>query len=166
LYIYNGYDSIYMSKRATFWYSGQPIRAAGILIWTVCNGQVVRLMNNYRGRFEDMGGKTDNVDRNELDTAIRECSEETNGKLFSPYHSIDDCQKCLYEHVRECCDVQYNFSSKYLLFRVYVHPSLLNVNMKRFGLNEKTEWGVLEHYFQWINKIPKRIHPRLHGLHL
>jgi 8-oxo-dGTP pyrophosphatase MutT (NUDIX family) len=153
-----------MSKRPTFWYNGQPVRAAGILIWTRHNGRILRLMNHCRGRFEDMGGKTDSSDRNELDTAVRECAEETNGRLFSQSHSIGECKRWLYQHVRECSDVQYNSRSKYLLFRVYVNSTILNLNMKRFALCERTEWGVLEHYFQWLSQIPSPIHPRLHAL--
>ena len=36
-----------------------------------------------------MGGKTDPGDRDAMDTAIREATEETNGKIFSNNHSTD-----------------------------------------------------------------------------
>jgi hypothetical protein len=36
--------------------------------------------------------------------------------------------------------------------------------MKRFGLSEKTDWGVLKHYYRWTPYVPTKIHPRLWGL--
>ena len=153
-------------SRPTFFYGRQPVRAAGILIWTHHNGNTFYLFNNYKGRFEDMGGKTDAVDQDAMDTAIREAAEETNGKLFSFHHSHEECKTCLYHHIVNNSQIFYNPKSKYLLYKVHVDPSLLTVNMKRFGRSEKTEWGILEHYFQWKKYIPRHIHPRLYGMRL
>jgi hypothetical protein len=82
-----------------------------------------------------MGGKTDPSDRDAMDTTIREATEETNGKIFSNNHSTDDCKNCL----NSCQPLQlYNSKSKYLLYKVYVDPTLTSLNMKRFGRTEKT----------------------------
>ena len=155
-----------MSVRPTFWYNGQPVRAAGVLLWTRRQGRVVRLFRKVNGIFEDIGGKTDARDKDELDTAIREACEETDGKLFSERHSREDCARCLYHHIIQFTDTQYNPRSKYVLFRVYVDPTILRLRMKRFGLSEQTEWGELAHYYQWRHETPRRLHARLRGLRL
>ena len=153
-------------NRPTFQYKGLPVRAAGVLISTYDGHKTHRLFRNIKGRFEDIGGKTDFVDKNEIDTAVRECVEETRGKLFDPSHSKETCALILRELISTKCQTQYNKKSKYLLFILDVHPGILNMPMKRFGLKEETEWGVLEHYYQWFRHIPRNRHPRLWGLRL
>jgi 8-oxo-dGTP pyrophosphatase MutT (NUDIX family) len=148
--------------RPTFEYNGQPVRAAGLLICTRNRGRDLYLFNRYKGRYEDTGGKTDGCDQDALDTAVREAAEETNGKIFSYDHTLEDCRRCLYHHMPET--LFYNPRSKYLLFKVCVDPSILSLSMTRFGKEEKTDWGILQHYFQWQTTIPAYIHPRLHGL--
>tara|TARA_B100000780_G_C21003331_1_gene401483 strand:+ start:405 stop:872 length:468 start_codon:yes stop_codon:yes gene_type:complete len=155
-----------MSSRPTFDYNGYPVRAAGVLIWTRKNGRTLRLLRKVNHKFEDIGGKTDVNDNNELDTAIREACEETNGKIFSESHSRKVCAQYLYNHIMRSMDIQYNPASKYLLFKVFVDPTILNLNMKRFGLTEKTEWGVLQHYYQWRYDVPRNLHIRIQGLRL
>lgn len=151
--------------RPTFCYYNQPVRAAGIIIWTRLQGQIFRLFRKVNGLNEDLGGKTDKVDRDAFDTAIREASEETNGKLFSEHHSKEECQNILYRHIINCHDVQYNPASKYLLYRIYVDPTIFSLSMKRFGLYEQTSWGILRHYFKWRSDIPP-LHPRLRGFQI
>lgn len=153
-------------SRPTFSYRQQPVRAAGILIWTCQNGKTLRLFNNCKGRFEDIGGKTDLVDSDALATAVREATEETNGKLFSANHSHEECQASLYQHIGTNSERVYNRKSKYLLYKVYVDPSLLSLEMTRFGRSENTDCGVLEHYFQWKHSVPQHLHPRLFGMRL
>lgn len=155
-----------MSDRPTFHYRGQPVRAAGILLWTIHNGQVFRLFRKVNGKFEDIGGKTDKVDVDAVATAIRETVEETNGKLFSPQHTRQQCAEILdglFQDVTE-----YNQRSKYLLFKIKVDSSILDLSMKRFGLSEETEWGTLKHYYQWRLELPhyNQLHFRLRGLRL
>jgi|TARA_B110000977_G_C10843389_1_gene402940 hypothetical protein len=139
-----------------------PVRAAGILLIT-SDGQH-RLFRNIKNRFEDIGGKTDAVDTSAVDTAVREACEETGGKLFSPHHTRHDCEEMLRGLITN--DVEYNSKSKYLLFKLYVHPDILQLNMKRFGLTEKTDWGTLDHYYQWRTDRPWKRHPRLFGMKL
>mgnify|MGYP001202750917 CR=1 FL=1 len=152
-----------VNMRPTFWFCGKPVRAAGILVWTRSNGKTLRLMRKVCGRNEDLGGKTDAVDRDMMDTAIREAVEETDGKLFSNNHTTHECSCMLYRHIINCSDVQYNPSAKYLLYRVYVDPTILQLSMKRFGLYETTEWGILRHRFKWTSDV-KNIHPRIRGM--
>lgn len=157
-----------MGDRPTFEYEGQPVRAAGILLWTMRNGQVHRLFRKVNGKFEDIGGKTDMVDNSAVDTAIRETVEETNGKLFSPYHTREQCTNIISHLISKSDNVEYNTHSKYLLFKIKVDSSILDMSMKRFGLSEETDWGTLKHYYQWRWKLPyhNQLHYRLRGLRL
>lgn len=152
--------------RPTFYHNGQPVRAAGILLWTHKGNKTMRLLNKCNRNFEDLGGKTDVGDKTPLDTAIREACEETNNHIFSNRHTFQECANLLYDHAMDSMDVQYNEQSKYLLFRIRVHPSILDMDMRRFGRTEKTEWGVLNHYFQWRWSLPLDLHPRLRRLEL
>jgi 8-oxo-dGTP pyrophosphatase MutT (NUDIX family) len=152
------------TMRPTFWFNGQPVRAAGVILWTHNKGHIVRLLRKVNNTFEDIGGKTDAKDRDAIDTAIREVAEETNGKLFSEQHSYRECMNCMYRHIIRSYDVQYNAKSKYLLYRVFVDPTLLKLSMKRFGLYENTEWGVLRHYYKWTHLIPRNLHHRLKNI--
>ena len=151
-----------MSGRPTFSHYGKPVRAAGILLIT-SDGRH-RLFRHIKKRFEDIGGKTDSVDNNSVDTAVREACEETNGKLFSPLHTRQKCGEILRSLISN--DVEYNAKSKYLLFKIYVHPNILQLSMKRFGLSEETDWGTLYHYYQWRTDRPWKRHPRLFGMKL
>lgn len=155
-----------MSERPTFKYRQQPVRAAGILIYTETASGCLRLFRNINGRYEDIGGKTDPKDKNEIDTAVRECVEETNGKLFDQKHTHRECANILYDLIATNCQVEYNKKSKYLLFKIPVHPGILDQPMKRFGLKEQTEWGELHHYYQWKPTRPWKRHPRLFGMKL
>lgn len=70
-------------KRPTFFYQDNEIRAGGILFYRFTNkGKVEVLLSNKNNRYEDIGGKTDSVDKTILDTISREVHEETNG-LFN-----------------------------------------------------------------------------------
>lgn len=155
-----------MSDRPTFEYNGMPVRAAGILLVAHNGRDTLRLFRNIKGRFEDIGGKTDAADNNEVDTAVREACEETNGKLFSAHHTRKQCANILRDLIRTDCQTEYNRKSKYLLFKLSVHPGILDLNMKRFGLEEKTDCGTLQHYYQWKKGKPWKRHPRLFGMRL
>ena len=159
-----------MVDRPTFDYEGQPVRAFGILLWTRKNNQIHRLFRKIKNKYEDIGGKTDVKDSSAKDTAIRETVEETDGKLFSETHTRDQCAAILRELVDKVSpeDMEYNKISKYLLYRIEVEPDILDLSMKRFGLSEETDWGTLEHYYQWRWKLPyhNQLHYRLRGLRL
>ena len=155
-------------SRPTFWHQGKPVRAAGLLLWTWDRNTKLYLMNRYRNRYEDLGGKTDTVDDNALCTAVREAAEESNGKLFDLDDTLEDCKQRLHDHIQDPA-VFYNARSKYLLFLVYVDPSILYLPMWRFGKSEETDWGTLPHHFQWIQWIQwrrgtRKLHPRLWGI--
>ena len=151
--------------RPTFMFNGNPVRAAGILIFTFDRGRRMILFRDIDGRYEDIGGKTDSADSSFVDTAVREAAEETGGKLFHPSHRMHDCKNILRDLINSInCETCYNPRSKYVLFKIHVHPGILNMTMKRFGIEEHTEWGVLRHYYRWKARVPRNIHPRLYGL--
>ena len=159
-----------MTDRPTFEYKGQPVRAAGIMVWTRKNGHAHRLFRRIKKKFEDIGGKTDVKDGTALDTAIRECVEETHGKLFSECHTPKQCATQLRARLKNISDecIECNRISKYLLFKLEVEPSILSEPMRRFGLTEDTDWGTLHHYYEWLHSVPyqNQLHFRLRGLQL
>jgi 8-oxo-dGTP pyrophosphatase MutT (NUDIX family) len=157
-----------MSDRPTFEHRGRPVRAAGVLLWTKHDGHVHRLFRKVNGKFEDIGGKTDPADTSAVATAVRETVEETGGKLFSEFHTRERCGEILHRLLEQTTTVEYNQRSKYLLFKLKVEPSILEVSMKRFGLSEETDWGTLQHYYQWRWQLPyqNQLHFRLRGLRL
>ena len=90
--------------RPTFKHNGCEVRAAGILV----ESDGYRLLRRVRGRYEDVGGKTDAVDKCALDTAVREAVEETDGKLLDPRHTRAQCAKklkdLLEDSIEHICD--------------------------------------------------------------
>ena len=159
-----------MADRPTFDYEGRPVRAAGILVWTRKDGKVYRLFRRIKKKFEDIGGKTDLKDNSALDTAIRETVEETDGKLFSKSHTRNQCAADLRRRLTDISpmNIEYNHISKYVLFKLQVEPDILMQPMTRFGLSEETDWGTLEHYYQWRWNLPyhNQLHYRLRGMQL
>jgi len=159
-----------MVDRPTFVYEGRPVRAAGILVWTRKDGKVYRLFRRIKEKFEDIGGKTDLQDSSALDTAIRETVEETDGKLFSKTHTHEQCAVDLRRRLTDISptNIEYNRISKYVLFKLQVEPYILLQPMTRFGLSEETDWGILEHYYQWRSDVPydSQLHYRLRGMQL
>ena len=120
--------------RPTFQYKNNPVRAAGILIYTVQGHRVLRLFRKIKGRFEDIGGKTDKDDTNEVETAVRECVEETHGKLFDARHTPEECANILRELITTNCETEYNKKSKYLLFKLQVHPGIIGATNEAFWI--------------------------------
>lgn len=142
--------------RPTFDHFGNPVRAAGILV--KCDGYT--LFRRVHWRYEDMGGKTDEMDACAMDTAIREAVEETDGKLFSAWDTRQQCARRL-AGLLPHCDTHYNPRSKYLCYILHVPVYVRHKPMQRFGLHEATEWGLLPHYYQWKRYFPRNLHPRL-----
>ena len=157
-----------MTDRPTFKYKGYPVRAAGILVYTIRCGKKIRLLRLVNGKIEDIGGKTDTVDNNIMQTAAREACEETDGRLFSSNHTRKKCFVILMDLLKKTKEIEYNKKCKYLLFKIYVNPIILKEDMKRFGLEEKTDWGILKHYYKWFKRMPPyhKLHYRLRNLNI
>ena len=157
-----------MANRPTFDYLGHPVRAAGILVYTIDRGNKIRLLRIVNNKIEDIGGKTDVIDKSMFHTAAREACEETNGKLFSSYHTKKRCFNILLYIILNTKEIEYNQRCKYILFKIHVHPGILRENMRRFGLQEKTDWGILKHYYKWFRYKPSynKLHVRLKNLNI
>ena len=141
--------------RPTFQYKGRPVRAAGILFVCTLNGKRLRLMRRYKGKWQDIGGKTEQVDANYIETAIRETCEETNGQLFGGA----DCRERLTELLKSPVQLQYNQKCKYVMITCELDVKILKESMERFGLSE----GAVKHSFKWFEQPPYNLHFRLNS---
>lgn len=135
-------------ERPTFYYNGNPVRAAGILFWTETNGTRWKLLRHYKGKWQDICGKTDTKDRDFMDTAVREAQEETNASFLCPEQMYDLLKN------PKVTKIQYDAKCKYVLFTCQVEPKL----------KKQTDFGDAEngkpHRFKWFRKLPT-LHFRL-----
>ena len=138
--------------RPTFQYNGNPVRACGIIFWTKIQGVRWNLLRHYKGKWQDIGGKTDVVDNNILSTATREVCEETNGKL-----TPKKIRKLLKNGKTK---KHYSLKSKYLLFSCHVEKKH-TIPIDKFGTSEKG----LPHKFKWFKTMPP-LHYRLQHFRL
>lgn len=152
-----------MAPRPTFTYKGNPVRAAGILLYTRVGGQNWYLLRKAKGKWQDMGGKTDINDTDIVDTAVREATEETNGRLFRVDGTFDSCSRRLKELLKSGRGhrIRYNKKSKYLLFILYAE-GLKQLPVSRFG---SCEADGMNHSYKWFRQFPK-LHFRLRGISL
>lgn len=150
--------------RPTFMYNNQPVRAAGLLLYVKEKGKIYYLLRSGKKRdWSDIGGKTDNKDKDIISTVVRETTEETNNKLFSPYHTYEQAYELLDLILRnEELNVFYCPKAKYILLKVHMDSRLKLLPMKRFGLKEETDGWTMQHYFRWIDNVKRhKLHPRL-----
>jgi 8-oxo-dGTP pyrophosphatase MutT (NUDIX family) len=152
-----------MAPRPTFVYKGNPVRAAGILLYTRVNGDNWYLLRKAKGKWQDTGGKTDVNDTNIIDTAVREATEETNGRLFCVDGTYESCSRRLKDLLTNGRGhrIRYNKRSKYVLFVLYVE-GLKHLPLTRFG---SCESDGMKHVYKWFEKLPK-LHYRLRGMSL
>jgi hypothetical protein len=144
--------------RPTFEYQNQPVKAAGLLVWTESKGKKWTLFRKYKGKWADMGGKTDTVDNSILDTVVREVCEETNNSLFCT--NDEDCASKVRNIIeRHSSKMFYDAKCKYLLFYCKVDASLLAAPLSRFGEAE----GSKKHEYQWVTSVPQPLNFRLRG---
>ncbi len=143
-------------------------RASGILFYKIVKDIPYFLLVNEYNKWGDIGGKTDIDDRNILDTACREVTEETNavfGNNLRRVHDIDTYNECYeYAYWRTKDLVKTNLthqiyipSSKYLIYCVKLDPSLCPY-AKEFDVKELQNDNV--RYFEWVscNKFKKLIY--------
>jgi len=147
--------------RPTFNYlndANMPIRAGGVIIYRKINNQIElllikKLISNIE-RFEDIGGKTDKNDINELDTIARETCEETNSIID------EKIIKKQLKYSKSC----YNLKSKYVLYFIKANKYEKKLTSTVFG-NIETHDSI-HRTIEWVNSkliIDKMInlHPRL-----
>ena len=151
--------------RPTFYTrSGQSIKAAGILCYVYDDRKKKKiwLLRENNGYLTNTGGKTDSVDRNPLETAIRKTVEKTNGHLFSSYHDKRKCFETLWKSLnKQKNKIIYIKESNYLLFIFKLDFYAKIKSLKRFetSIEEKDDKN---NSYNWYEKIPtERLHPRL-----
>jgi len=149
--------------RPTFLFNNEinkPIKAGGVLIYKKCNRQIKVLMirTSYKDidRYEDIGGKTDFNDTNELDTVSREVNEETNliisGQIIKQQLSNNN-SKCIYiAH------------GKYILYFIHANSYESELTSECFGNKELHD--NIPRIIDWVNietiiNNKLNIHPRL-----
>jgi len=149
--------------RPTFYYNNKPVRACGILFR---KGDTY-LLRRCKGKWSDVGGKTDAKDCCLLDTMVREAVEETNGQLFGN-DTLEDASIKLFAYLETAeFEVKYGKRSKYLLFVVEV-DSEFDMSTERFGDMEKQCFGTdkMKHEYQWLPLSKLKLHYRLKELNL
>lgn len=164
-YIVGVYIPLYLMARPHFFYDGHlEVRAAGILVYVRQGGDIQFLMRKEKGKWSETGGgKSEKVDTCILDTAVRECVEETNGRLFSDEDSFSECDSKLREMITPRTYKIYSPRSKYMLFVVEADMKLRREKMTRFGNVEMHTR--IRHYYKWVRKgrtRSLRLHPRLY----
>lgn len=144
--------------RPTFYTkSGKPIRAAGILLYHEELGFLMQEKIKYVKKNEvnveilelsDFGGKTDAMDKNVLDTMLREFKEETNNKIILQKKNLKN-QKFRYYH-----------KSKYLLAIVKTNKTFQE-EIKSMGDFEQHDHIARKVLWVDLNNNNKKIHNRL-----
>jgi hypothetical protein len=143
-----------MDNRPTFYYSKNnsknKIRAGGILFYYQDSlTKNIKILIQYtektkdnikRFLYEDIGGKTDQVDTCINDTISREVFEETNGiiskELLKSY--LDKDNHCLYL-----------LNSKYYLVLIKANDDIKNIDRRTFGKIEEN--SNKKRQFFWID---------------
>ena len=140
------------------------VKAAGILFFVRTGPRIFFLMRRERGKWSETGGgKVERMDKCILDTAVRECVEETNGRLFGKDDSLSECGNKIRAMITPHTYKIYSPRSKYLLYVVEAGPKLKREKMARFGRVEKHT--NMRHYYKWVNTSRVRnmnLHPRLY----
>lgn len=153
-----------MSRRTFYWDGHMEVRAAGILFYVRQGGDIQFLMRKEKGKWSETGGgKTEKIDMCIVDTAVRECVEETNGRLFGESDTFEECDAKLRELITPRTYKIYSPRSKYMLFVVQGDSKLRRQKMTRFGNVEKHTR--IRHYYKWVKKGTTRslrLHPRLY----
>lgn len=141
-----------------------PIKAAGLVLTKVVNGQMMFLLqirryvnDDHRPRWlrheeqkefydivEDFGGKVERDDRTPIDIMVREACEESNNMLDG--HSLRN--RLMSGHAR----FFYKKDSKYLLAVLPATEEEQQMNGDEFGECEKDEKFVIERTVTWMDQ--------------
>lgn len=172
--------------KITYHQSGRPIfyiddsypcLGSGVLLYINYNNRIYFLMQkedgNQKYKFCDLGGKTDVLDNNIIETAIREVMEETNGVLFSKLFKKQHLKN--FEVKPSFKDYMHNFyklfqdfepkfiysgKSKYLIMMVeinseYITPTMLpkyneHITIMSQGFGDMEEGNTLPRQIVWM----------------
>lgn len=139
------------SSRPTFYVDDdnqKPVRAAGVIPYSIIDGELKFLVISRKDNYEDFGGKTSEEDISIHQTILREAYEESNG-LFSP--------PMIYDHLVNPC---YIARCKYIVYFVPVSSSWKSSDFGDIEYHEKISRKV-----EWvpIKTFMSKRHPRLNS---
>jgi len=106
------------------------VSAGGVILYRINNNQLELLMMTNRGKYEDLGGTTDNRDKDIYDTIAREVWEESN-------ELIDE--KSIRSRIEAMAlekDMIISKTSKYVLFIMKANSSEKKLTSEQFGDRE------------------------------
>lgn len=171
----NSKENERVEKRKTLYYGKNAVKASGVMFYkrkrvkknskndNKYNSGIEVLVLFTKGKYEDPGGKIDEIDESIEAAAAREVSEETNNVI------TQDMALSMINHKSTKC--HYSKISKYLLYLVEANNEIKNINMDDFGTREiKYDY---KRIFQWIdidklysqtNINGRRINPRIISL--
>jgi 8-oxo-dGTP pyrophosphatase MutT (NUDIX family) len=131
-----------MSKsRPTFYLNDdetKPVRAGGVIIYKFTRKGMNLLLIENNGKYEDIGGCSDEEDKTYIDTIVREVYEETN-KLIK--------RKNTRQKLASSPSV-YISISKYVIYFIEATERQKKLTQKDFGSKEKHD--NIERTIQWI----------------
>jgi len=133
-----------MDTRPTFYYKNdqtKPIRAGGVLFFNYKKSNIELLMikKSSNLKYEDIGGKTSESDKDIYETIAREVSEETNNVI-----NFTIIQKQL--HLAKCIYIPH---AKYLLFIVKANSFERKLKASHFGNKEIHD--DIDRTIEWVN---------------
>ena len=150
-------QNITIDNRPTFYFndSNQPIRAGGILYYRINSNKIELLVieNTMTHIIEDIGGKSDIVDKSYNDMIAREVYEETNNII-----KYGDVLRTL----KHSTNINYNRKCKYILYIVKADPCIAKLTQKDFGTIET--YSNFERTISWISRddyFKRTLNPRL-----
>ena len=132
-------------KRPTFYTKGanSPIRAGGVIIYKRVNQHYEFLLIKKQvgniAIYEDIGGKTDKMDKTVLDTVSRETCEETN--------SIIGVQR-IKDQLKVSKSI-YITKSKYMLY--FVKANKYEKNLKPLDFGDIEVHSSIHRTFEWVD---------------
>jgi hypothetical protein len=165
--------------RPTFYTEdNEPIRAGGIIFYYKSDSKsdsksdlksdsTYKLLLQYTTRtirkvernvYEDIGGKTDIVDKCIKDVLTREVVEETNDVITKADLIKYLSKEYVYIYIPEC---------KYYLALIPADIDLININRYKFGKVEKTTGKIRQFYWIDISKLKQKyifFNERINGI--
>lgn len=141
-----------MRKKIKF--KGKEFFGAGVVVY---HGKMV-LLQKVKGRnfWEDFGGRTDSRDENIIETAFRECSEESNNILNKDFLNLQ-----LKNNKNKCYYILND--NKYFVYMIYVSrkdkklldSSLFGKKETHDGIERKVDWVTKDDNLILHNRLGK-----------
>jgi len=120
--------------------SSKPVTAAGVLFYKKVGKNLMLLVIDNQGKYEDIGGKIDSNDTNILTAVCREIEEETNAKIKS---------ENVLERLRTSHHV-YVPRSKYLIYLLEANDYEKELKKEDFGDCEENNGSIRT--IGWISR--------------